>query len=253
MPLNFRLSVFAAVAAILLVQSGTFAQDALEIVRRADSHLRGKTRYSEMTMKVVRPDWSREISMKAWEKGHDLSLVLITSPARDRGITFLKRGTEMWNWLPAVEKIIKIPPSMMMQSWMGSDFTNDDLVKESSMVEDYTHRIVGDSTIADRACYKIELIPKPEAAVVWGKLYAWITKQDDLELRTEFFDEDDELVNVLKMSEVKLMGGRLLPTVMVMTPVGKEGQRTEMKMLKVEFNIPLKDSFFSEQNLKRVR
>jgi len=245
--------LFTAAVAVLLVSNNAFSQDAREIVRRADNHLRGNTRYSEMAMKVVRPDWSREISMKVWEKGRDLSLVLITSPARDRGITFLKRGTEMWNWLPAVEKIIKIPPSMMMQSWMGSDFTNDDLVKESSIVEDYTHRIVGDSTIDGRECYKIELIPKPEAPVVWGKLYVWISKKDDLELRTEFFDEDGELVNILEMSDVRMMGGRLLPAMMVMIPVNKEGHRTEMRLLAVEFDIPIKDSFFSEQNMKRVR
>ena len=229
------------------------AQNADEIVRRADRHLRGSTSISEITMKIVRPDWSREMTMKAWEKGRELSLVVVHAPARDRGMAFLKRGTEVWNWIPSIEKVIKIPPSMMMQSWLGSDFTNDDLVRESSIVHDYTHRIVGDSTLDGRACYKIELMPKPEASVVWGKQLVWITKENDLQMKIDFFDEDGNRIHVLRFSQIREMGGRLIPTVMKMTPIDKPDHNTVITYLSVEFDKPIADSFFSEQNLKRVR
>jgi len=128
--------VFICILSFFQFAGKANAQDAKTILEKADKHLRGNTSYTEMTMKVIRPDWSREISMKSWSKGRDLALILITAPVRDKGTTFLLRRPEVWNWIPSVERVIKIPPSMMMQSWMGSDFTNDDLVKESSTVED---------------------------------------------------------------------------------------------------------------------
>jgi outer membrane lipoprotein-sorting protein len=227
--------------------------DATAIVRRADQHLRGNTNDVEFTMKLVRPDWSREFSMKSWTKGTRYSLILVTAPARDKGTTFLKRGHEVWNWVPSVERVIKIPPSMMSQSWMGSDFTNDDLVKESSIVEDYTHTIVGDSTLEDRSCWKIEMIPKPDAAVVWGKVLIWIDKQDDLELRLEYYDEEGNRINVMRNSAIRTLGGRLIPTVMTMVPEDKPGHETVLTYEDARFDQPLDDSFFSEQNMKRVR
>jgi outer membrane lipoprotein-sorting protein len=142
---------------------------------------------------------------------------------------------------------------MMMQSWMGSDFTNDDLIKESSTVEDYTHKIVGDSTIDDRPCWKVELIPKPDAPVVWGKIYAWISHADYLQFRFEFYDEDEVLVSVMQMSQIKLMGGRLIPTVMEMISQENPGNKTILIYHKVEFDKPIADSFFSEQNMKRIQ
>ena len=242
------------IAAILLTARATAQElSAEEVIRRADERLRGKTSYAEMTMKIVKPDWSREISLKSWAKGTRLALILITAPARDQGTTFLLRDKEVWNWVPSIERIIKIPPSMMMQSWMGSDFTNDDLVKESSVVEDYTHRLAGDSTIDGRLCYMVELTPKPDAAVVWGKVLVWITRQDFLQLRVEYYDEEGALASVMKMSDIKLMGGRLLPTRMEMSPADKPDQATILTYLKLEFDRPLEDAFFSEQNMKRVR
>jgi outer membrane lipoprotein-sorting protein len=238
----------------LLIWVGvTQSQDAKEIVEKSDQHLRGNTSYAEMTMKIVRPDWSREIAMKSWSKGRDLALILITAPARDKGSAFLKRGNEVWNWMPSIERVIKIPPSMMSQSWMGSDFTNDDLVKESSIVDDYTHKLVGDSTILGRECHKIELIPKPDAPVVWGKILLWITKVDYLQLRIEFYDEDGKLMNIMEMSKIETMGGRVIPTYMEMTPADEPNHQTILEYQAVEFDKPIDDSFFSEQNMKRVR
>lgn len=117
----------------------------------------------------MRPSWSREMTVQAWMKGTDLSMILIQSPAKDKGITYLKRKKEVWYWLPALEKIIKLPPSMMTQSWMGTDFTNDDLVKESSVVNDYEHSIIGDTVVDPRSCYVVQMIPKPEALLSFRK------------------------------------------------------------------------------------
>jgi outer membrane lipoprotein-sorting protein len=246
-------AVCLAACLLALAGAGRAAPpDGTEIVRRADQHLRGNTSYAEFTMKLVRPDWSREITMKSWSKGTKRALILVTAPARDKGTTFLKRDNEVWNWVPGVERVIKIPPSMMSQSWMGSDFTNDDLVRESSIVDDYTHAVAGDTTIDGRACWKILMTPKPDAAVVWGKVLIWISKQDDLELREEFYDEDGVLVNVMEMSAVKTLGGRLLPTVLEMTPRDKPGHKTTLTYKDARFEEPIDDSFFSEQNMKRI-
>lgn len=250
---NRVLPAIFSIGAAIFISVEAEALDAREIVDRADKHFRGKTSAAEMTMKIVKPDWEREFSMKSWSKGRDYSLILITAPARDKGTTFLMRKTEVWNWIPSIERVIKIPPSMMMQSWMGSDFTNDDLVKESSIVEDYTHEIVGDSTIEGRDCHIIALIPKPEAPVVWGKLLLWISKDDYLQVRIEYYDEDEELMNIMKLSEIKMMGGRPIPTLMEMIPLGKPNQKTVLKYHSAEFDKPIEDSFFSERNMKRVR
>lgn len=241
------------VAATLPPAHAAGIPDATEIVRRAEEHMRGRTSYSELAMTLVRPEWSRTLAMKSWTKGNEQSLILVTAPVHDRGTTFLKRGHEVWSWMPSVERVIKIPPSMMSQSWMGSDFANDDLVKESSIVNDYTHAITGDSTLDGRACWKILLLPKPESAVVWGKVLVWIDKRDGLELRREYYDEDGALVDVMSMSGIRTIGGRLLPTVMEMSPVDKPGNKTVLTYQAARFDEPIADSFFSEQNMKRVR
>ena len=238
---------------VLFSFGNLLSQDATEIIRKADKHVRGNTSIVEMSMTVERPDWSREIEMKSWEKDTKLALILITAPARDNGASFLKRGKEVWNWLPTVERVIKIPPSMMMQSWMGSDFTNDDLVKESSIIYDYDHEVVGDSIIEGRDCYKIKMVPKPEAPVVWGLVYIWISKTDFLQMKVEYYDEDQFLINVMIMSEIKEMGGRFIPSVLTITPIDKPENKTILKYHSVVYDSPIKDSFFSEQNMKRLR
>lgn len=225
---------------------------AREIVRRTDANMRGETNYSELTMKIVRPSWDRSLSMKSWMKGEDYALVYITAPAKEKGTVSLKRGNEMWNWLPSIERTVKIPPSMMSQSWMGSDFTNDDLVKQSSIVTDYTHRLLGTETVLGESCYKLELIPKPEAAVVWGKIILWVTKAHFLQRQTWFYDEDDELVNKMTFTDIQTMGGRQIPTRLEMTPADEPDNRTILIYEQAKFNIPIEDRFFSIQNMKRI-
>lgn len=227
--------------------------DAKEIVRKSNDKLRGTNSYGEMTMTIQRPTWSREISLKSWSEGNDYSLILITAPARDKGTVFLKKDKEIYNWVPSIERTVKLPPSMMMQSWMGSDFNNDDLVQESSIVDDYTHKLDGEKTIDGRDCWKIILTPKPEAAVVWGKIVSYISKKEYLQMRSEFYDEDGELVNIMEGSEVKEIGGRLLPSKLTMTPVDEEGHHTVLTYQNLDFDVKIPDGFFTTQNMKRIR
>lgn len=229
------------------------AQTATEIVKKANDKLRGANTKGEMTMRIERPTWSREISMKTWSRGNDYSLIYITAPARDEGTVFLKRKNEIYNWVPSIERSVKLPPSMMMQSWMGSDFTNDDLVQESSIVKDYSHEIIGETTTNDREVWKIKLTPKPEAPVVWGKIITYISKDEYLQLRSEFYDEDAELVNTMEGTDIKEIGGRLLPTKLIMIPVDEEGQRTILTYQNLEFDVNIPEGFFTTQNMKRIR
>ena len=227
--------------------------DARDIVRKANDLMRGKCTYSEITMTIVKPEWSRTIAMKVWSIEPEYSLVYVVDPARDRGSVTLKRKNEVWNWLPTVQRVIKIPPSMMLQSWMGSDFTNDDLVRQSSIVEDYTHTIEGEESIAGYRCWKIQLVPKPAAGVVWGKLLMWISREGYLELRTDYFDEDGILVKSFIGSAIHKFDGRSIASHWEMTPVKEPGKRTVLDYKEIRFNESFDQSFFSEQNMKRVR
>jgi len=228
------------------------AQTAGEIVQKADEKMRGSTSQMELTIKTTRPTWTRTMDIKAWMKGTNYSMILIQSPAKDKGIVFLKRKKEVWNWMPALERTIKLPPSMMSQSWMGTDFTNDDLVKESSVIHDYDHSFCGDTTISNRNCYIIQMIPKQDAAVVWGKLVVCIDKKDFLELHTRFYDEDGQLVNIMNAFDVKLMDGRLIPTRFEMIPADKKNQKTEMIYKTIKYNRPIDDGFFTSEKMKTV-
>jgi outer membrane lipoprotein-sorting protein len=230
------------------------SQDAREIIKKADEKMQGEeTSQSTMTMTIVRPTWQREITFKSWTKGRDNSLALVTAPAKEKGQTFLKRETEMWNWNPTINRLIKLPPSMMSQGWMGSDFSNDDLLKESSIVVDYTHEIIGEEEIDGWKCYKIELIPLENAAVVWGKIIKWISKEEFLQMKSEYFDEDDYLIKTELAYDVKTMDGRLIPSRFELIPEEEEGNKTVVVMDDIQFNEPIPDSFFSQQNMKRVR
>jgi outer membrane lipoprotein-sorting protein len=230
-----------------------YAQDAREIVEKANELIRANSSYSEITMEVVKPDWSRKMRMKIWSLEPDYGLVLLTEPAKEKGMVTLKRKKEVWNWIPSVNRVIKLPPSMMLQSWMGSDFTNDDLVRQSSIVKDYTHTLAGEEEMEGYDCYKIDLIPKPEAGVVWGKIITWISKEGYLQLRADYFDEDLVLIKSMIGSEVKKLGGRMIPCHWEMLPLDKPGQKTVMDYLDIEFNIDINESYFSQQNMKRVR
>jgi outer membrane lipoprotein-sorting protein len=229
------------------------AQDLEEIIRRADEKFRGNSSRGEMSMIIERPTWSREVTLNNWTLGNHYSLIYITAPAKEEGQVFLKRNKEMWNWVPTIERMIKIPPSMMMQSWMGSDFTNDDLVRESSLAKDYSHKLLGEEKLEGYDCYKIELIPNDDAPVVWGKIIMWVSKTDYLWLKGEYFDEDGVLVNTEILLDIKMMGNRKMPTRLEMIPADKHGQKTVMIFKTIEFDVKIEESFFSQQNMKKVK
>jgi len=227
---------------------------AKEIVERVESNLRGKNNYGIYTMIVRTPNWERTLSLEAWDdRIKNRAFVKINSPPKDKDTLFLKIGSNLWMFLPQLEKIIKIPPSMMLQPWMGSDFNNDDLVKESSLIQDYTHRIVGKEKVGHQEVFQIELLPKPEAPVVWGKILYWVTPEEFIPYREQYFDEKGRLVKELKFSELKLVGERKIPTLYEMVPLGKTGHHTLLIIKKIRFNQKFDEDLFSMKNLRRGR
>ena len=224
---------------------------AQEVVDRAESALWGKTLQSQLTMTVTTPRWTRTLELVAWIERPRRSFIRIRGPAKEAGIGSLRIGGEMWNYLPTVERTIKIPPSMMLQPWMGSDFTNDDLVKESSLVNDYTHRIVAIDTAATPALYVVESTPKPDAAVVWGHIVMRVRRTDFLPAREEFYDERGTLVRVMTFSDIRTLGGRTIPTKWEMRPTAKPGNVTTIVMTRATYDAPIAADIFTQRNLEK--
>jgi len=258
----YRLWIFFKLRAtlffILLVSCfcpSVYAQEltATEIVSKADDMFRGASNKSTMTMTIARPTWERTVTMKNWNKGDDYAMVYILSPAKDKGQVFLKRGNNLWNWVPSISRLIKMPPSMMSQGWMGSDVSNDDVMRQSSLVNDYTHSLQGREMLFFVECYKIQLIPKENADVVWGKIILWIGTADYLQYKVEYYDEDGYLVHTIWGKDVKEMGGRSITSRMEFVPAEDPGNKTVLVIDQIEFNVEIPDSFFSQQNMKRVR
>ncbi|MGM0531685.1 MAG: outer membrane lipoprotein-sorting protein [Bacteroidota bacterium] len=253
---RFKLLKYTFAGLLLILPFYATAQDisAKEIVEKAEDQWQGeKTSISRMTMKIIRPTWERTIKMKSWIKGRDFALTLITAPASEEGQTFLKRGNEMWHWMPSIGRLIKLPPSMMSQGWMGSDYTNDDILKESSIVVDYHHSLLGEEKVNGTLCYKINMKPKEDAAVVWHKVIKWISKEHFNPLKSEYYDEDGELVRTEILSEVNEMDDRMIPTHIEVIPEEKKEKRTVLELNDIKFNREIPDNFFSQQNMKRVR
>lgn len=252
-PLFNSLVIIALLALSSLSLQAQQELTAKEIVKKADENMRGKTSVADIDILIIRPGWKRKMNMKAWSKGDDYSMILVKSPAKEKGTAFLKRIKEVWNWVPSIERTIKLPPSMMSQSWMGTDFTNDDLVKEASTVQDYDHKILGKENLNGKETYKIEMIPKPDAAIVWEKVIVWIDNRDFLQLKAEFYDEDGELVNVMNSGEIKMMGGRKITSEVEMIPVDKEGYKTMIIYNDIVFDKEINDNFFTTRNMKQLK
>ncbi|MDR0306368.1 MAG: outer membrane lipoprotein-sorting protein [Chitinispirillales bacterium] len=231
-----------------------FAQNADEVVQKSEDLLHSRSSKSDVTMTISRPSWTRELSIRSFSLEDDYAMIYILSPARDMGTSFLKRRIELWQWSPSISRVTKIPPSIMSQPWMGSDFTNDDLVRSASVVNDYTHSFLSDTVSEDGGtAWRVELIPKPTAPVVWSKVIMWITKDDYIRRRVEFFDERGTLMSVMVLENVKKMGGRTIPTKMTMTPRDKPGHHTIMEYNDAQFDISINESFFSQQNMKQIK
>jgi outer membrane lipoprotein-sorting protein len=252
-----RILTWLAVAPIFLFPAVNLHAQVLtatEVVKKADDKFNGeKSGYMVMSMTIVRPSWQRTVEFKNWSLGKDYALTLITAPAKEAGQTFLKRATEMWNWNPSINRLIKLPPSMMSQGWMGSDYTNDDILQESSVVNDYTHTFDGEENIGGRDCYRIKMDSKEDASVIWGSQVRWIDKKDFLLMKAELYDEDGELVRTETGSDIKVMDGRTIQTKIELQPREEPGNKTVVLIRDIRFNIPLQESYFSQQNMKVVR
>jgi outer membrane lipoprotein-sorting protein len=232
--------------------SATGPDDAKQLVRAAMDHWRGTTSYSVMTMVIHRTDWERSMSMRAWSKGDKLSLVRVTEPKKDAGNGTLLKDNDMWSYSPKVNRVIKIPSSMMNQGWMGSDFSNKDISKSTDILEQYDHSLTVTEESDGHTVYTIEAIPHEDAAIVWGKETLKI-RDDFVLLEEQYWDQDGQLVKVMKTLEITEMGGRQVASVMRMGKLESPGEWTEMKVSAIEFDLDLPANVFTLSNLRNPR
>jgi outer membrane lipoprotein-sorting protein len=223
-----------------------------DIVKKIDELYRSKTSYAKMEMQIETPNWKRSLSMEAWTMEKDKAFILINSPKKEQGIATLRIKNEMWNYLPNTDKVMKIPPSMMMGSWMGSDFRNDDLVHEFSMVEDYDYIMINPEVPQPDLLY-IEFTPKENIPVVWGKIIVAVRKSDYIPVWQKYCDEKGNLMRLMNYKDIKVFSGRKIPSIMEMIPQDKEGHKTVIKYLEATFDSKLDDNIFTLRNLQKKR
>jgi len=241
-------------AVALALLAGAAAADepnGRDLLDRVEKLLWGSTVQGDYEMTITTPRWQRTLDLKVWMDRPKRSFVRIASPAKEAGIGSLRIGSEMWNYLPNVERIVKVPPSMMLQPWMGSDFTNDDLVKESSILDDYTHKVISTVAADGEPAYQVEALPKADAAVVWGRIVYTVRRSDTIPLKQEFYSERGDLTRVLVFSDVRKVGDRVMPARWEMRPTTKPGQSTTIVLKEAVFNKPVDDEIFTQRNLQR--
>ena len=242
------------IALVLLTSASVHAQeiDAKQLVNEAMDHWRGLTSYSEITMTIHRPDWERKMTMRAWSQGDKLSLVRVTGPKKDAGNGTLLNDKNMWTFSPKVNRIIKVPSSMMSQSWMGSDFSNKDISKSTDIIDQYDHELTRKEERDGHEIFTITSIPHEEAAVVWGKEVLTI-RDDFVLLEQQYWDQDDRLVKSMKTLQVEEMGGRAVATIMRMGKQETPDEWTEITTGAIEFNLDLPANIFTLSNLRNPR
>ena len=254
---GFRLGQVVLGLTIYLLWLGASSTNAAEtvtdIISKSEALMRGKTQTGTYQMQIISPDWQRSLKMDFWLEGRDKSFIRILEPKKERNVAFLKLENEMWQYIPKVKRTIKIPPSMMLQSWMGSDFTNDDLVKESSNAEDYEHKLLGQSEIDGQTTYQIELTPKPSAPVVWGRIVQWIRGGDYIPVKAEFYNSRGELSRSIIYSTIKQMDDRQIPTKIEIVTAKKPDNKTVLLIESIAFDQPIPKSTFTQRNLRRSR
>jgi outer membrane lipoprotein-sorting protein len=228
------------------------APDASALVENSFKYMRGNASIATVIMTIHRPDWEREMTIKAWTRGKKYSLFYIQSPPKDHGNGTLKKSREMWMYNPKVNRVIKVPPSMMSQSWMGSDFSNNDLAKSDSFVNDYIHSIIGTETHDGQKVYVIKSMPKPDAPVIWGMQMLKI-REDLIWISQEFFDEDFKSVKRMTTLEIQMMGGKLYPKVWRMRESDTEDRYTQLTYFSLTFKSDLPDSLFTLTSLRKAR
>ena len=227
-------------------------QDAQAVVEASFNYMRGKASVSTVDMTIHRPDWERTITIKAWTKGQNDSIFWMIAPPKDKGNGTLKKKREMWMYNPKVNRVIKIPPSMMSQAWMGSDFSNDDLSKTESLIDDYSHEIIGTEIHEGKKVYLIQSMPKPEAPVVWGMQRLKI-REDHIFLVQEFYDEDLKLVKALTTLQIQMLGGKLFPRVWKMQKADVKDEYTLLEYKELTFDQDQPDRLFTLSSLKTPR
>jgi len=239
---------------VILSSLTTHAQlTATQIIAKMEQHLYSQSTEMEMDINIVKPNFNRQMHIKLWSAGQENAMVLVLSPDRDKGTVYLKNGKDVWYYVPSVKKHVKLPANMMMQNFMGSDMTNNSLLQEGSLSRDYTHKLLGETFVRGAACYKVELTPKPEVAVVWQKMIVEITKSDFVQVRAEFFDEDNTLTNIFEGYDIKTFGSKKMPSRMRFTPQQQKNQYTEVQYISVNFNPTLPEGFFSKQNMATLK
>ena len=234
---------------LIFLSTLLFAQTAQTIIKKLEKNLRGTDVYSKIEMQIKTKRHSRSMLIESWGKGKKKNFTKILSPSRDRGITFLNLDKQMWQYIPKIERIVKIPPSMMLQSWMGTDFTNDDMVKQSSLVDDYKAKVLEKRG----SIVTLELIPRRDVAVVWGKIVSKIDTKYYTQVEDIFYDDDGKKVRKMSYSKVKKFGSHFVTTVMVIVPFekSKHGNKTTIKIVDAKFDQGIESSYFSKQALKR--
>jgi outer membrane lipoprotein-sorting protein len=248
----FKLLVLQVSVLLVIAGIPLYAADAAEIIKKSEEAVRGNTQIANVVIVIKTRRWTRSMEMKSWENRIEKkSFSEITAPEKDAGNRFLLIDRDMRQYLPKLKKDIRISPSMMLQSWMGSDFTNDDIIKESSITKDYYHTLDGNKSIDGHECYRIILKPKPEAAVVWGMIIYYARKSDYLPVREEFYNEHGVMKKIMSCGSFKMMHDRVIPTTYKMQTVGKEDRYTMMNIRSVRFNEVIPRSVFTLQNLKR--
>ena len=229
------------------------AQSAREIIDRVDRLMRGESSIARFTMDIRTENWDRSLTLRAWSLGTEHALIRVEAPQKEAGTATLRADQEVWNYLPRVDRTLKLPSSMMAGSWMGSHFTNDDLVKESRLVDDYEIEIEFEGTRDGVDVWEFLLVPLPEAPVVWGKIRYQVTKENLLPTWTRYYDESDELIRTLTFSENRMMSSRLVPTVMTIEPADKPGESTVLRYHELDFDVDLDEDYFSLRNLRSGR
>jgi outer membrane lipoprotein-sorting protein len=252
MRFKYMMIVWPLIISALFSTTDALAFDADKIVKAGFDYWRGKASVAIVQMLIHREDWQRTMTIKAWTRGQKESLFYITAPPKDYGNGTLKRGREMWLFNPKVNRVIKVPPSMMSQSWMGSDFSNNDLAKSDSLLVDYEHSLTGIETHEGKKVYIIKSIPKPNAPVVWGMQRLKI-REDQIWLSEEFFDEDLKPVKIMTAMEIQMLGGKLFPKVWRMREVDEQNRYTQLSYESLEFKISLPDQLFTLSNLKQLK
>ncbi len=222
---------------------------ATKLVEQAEQQTMGNSLKANVSMSIVRAGSTRDLKFRLWQFKRDKALVKISEPLKDRDTGSLRLGINLWQYLPNIGRVVRIPPSMMLQSWMGSDFTNDDLIKTSSLARDYTHQLDGDDKLRGDKVSKVLCMPKPDAPVVWGKVRLWIRSKDGVSLRQEFFSEHGELLKVMDGSDIKKFGTHTIATTLTMTVAKKEDQKTTMHFADAVFDQPIDEHIFTQENL----